>query len=105
MTTIALPERLRIDTAADCWQDLRAALDTGEALRLESAAVSDIDAAGVQVLLMARHSAGRNAQDFSLDGASAILTQAFEALGAGAPEGSAASAGQEHDTDSGEING
>ncbi|WP_024326832.1 STAS domain-containing protein [Thioalkalivibrio sp. AKL19] len=101
MTTIALPERLRIDTAADCWQELRAALDAGENLRVDAASVADIDAAGVQVLLMARHTATRKTQAFLIDGASAVLAQAFQALGA---DWAAASAGQ-HNTDSGEING
>ncbi|WP_018876640.1 lipid asymmetry maintenance protein MlaB [Thioalkalivibrio sp. ALE31] len=105
MTAIALPERLRIDTAAECWQELRAALDAGDGLQLESSAVADIDAAGVQVLLMARHAAVRNAQDFSLNEASASLAQAFQALGADDPDGLSAGAGQEHDTDSGEHNG
>ncbi|MGM0672246.1 STAS domain-containing protein [Thioalkalivibrio sp.] len=105
MTIIALPERLRIDTAAACWQELRATLDAGEDLHLESSAVADIDAAGVQVLLMARHAAGRNGQGFSLDSASTVLTQAFRALGAGQPDELAASTGQHDNTDSGEING
>ncbi|WP_018880076.1 MULTISPECIES: STAS domain-containing protein [unclassified Thioalkalivibrio] len=102
MTTIALPERLRIDTATACWQELRVALDAGEDLQVDATTVADIDAAGVQVLLMARHCAARHAQGFSIDGASAVLTQAFQALGADA---AAARAGQEHDTDSGEHNG
>ncbi|WP_018881870.1 MULTISPECIES: STAS domain-containing protein [unclassified Thioalkalivibrio] len=96
MTTIALPERLRIDTATACWQELRVALDAGEDLQVDATTVADIDAAGVQVLLMARHTATRHAQGFSINGASAVFAQAFQALGA---ERSAASTGQEHDTD------
>lgn len=104
MNPIALPERLRIDTAAECWQELRAALDAGEDLQLDSAAVNDVDAAGVQVLLMARHSAARKAQGCSLIGTSAVLAQALQALGA--PEdGFGSSAAQHDDKDSGDING
>lgn len=102
MTTIALPERLRIDTATACWQELRVALDAGEDLQVDAAAVADIDAAGVQVLLMARHTATCHAQGFSIDGASAVFAQAFQALGV---DGTVASTRQEHDTDSGENNG
>ncbi|WP_018141309.1 STAS domain-containing protein [Thioalkalivibrio sp. ALJ7] len=102
MTTIALPERLRIDTATACWQELRVALDAGEGLQVDAAGVADIDAAGVQVLLMARHTAKCHAQVFSIDGASAVFAQAFQALGV---DGTVASTGQEHDTDSGENNG
>ncbi|WP_018938347.1 MULTISPECIES: STAS domain-containing protein [unclassified Thioalkalivibrio] len=104
MTTIALPERLRIDTAAECWQELRAALDAGEDLQVDAAAVNDVDAAGVQVLLMARHSATRNAQGCSLSGTSAVLAQALQALGV-PDEGFASSAAPHDDKDSGDING
>lgn len=103
MSTIALPERLRIDTAAECWQELRAALDAGEDLQLDSAAVNDVDAAGVQVLLMARHSAARNAQGCSLSGTSAVLNEALRALGVPDDDGFAPSAETHDDKDSGEI--
>lgn len=102
MTTITLPERLRIDTASDCWDELRSALDAGEDLKLNAAPVADIDAAGVQVLLMARQVAHQNARDFSLDGTGAVLAQAFQALGIPAP---GAAGPHDHNIDSGEING
>lgn len=99
-----MPKRLRIDTAAECWQVLRAALDVGEDLQLDSAAVTDVDAAGVQVLLMARHSAARNAQGCSLTRTSAVLAQALQALGV-PDDGFGSSAAQHDDKDSGDMNG
>ncbi|WP_244270863.1 hypothetical protein [Thioalkalivibrio sp. ALJ1] len=56
-------------------------LDAGGDLRVDAAAAADIDAASVQMPLMARHTATRQAQGFSIDGASAVFAQAFQAPG------------------------
>ena len=105
MRAIKLPERLRIDTARDCWQELRTALDAGEDLELDGAPTREVDAAGIQVLVMARHMASTHGQGFALTATSIPLQQSLQTLGLTTDNGFAGIPTTVSDKDSGEIDG
>ncbi|WP_018873532.1 lipid asymmetry maintenance protein MlaB [Thioalkalivibrio sp. ALJ16] len=81
MTTITLPDRLRIDTVAECWEALHAAIDHGQPVMLQAGAVQAIDAAGAQMLLFAEQTARAQGQPVAYESCSDTLEHALGALG------------------------
>lgn len=78
--TLALDGELTVQRAAELKPVLMAALDTAPALQIDLAAVTEIDSAGVQLLLLTRRTAARRQRALQLVGHSAAVLQAFALL-------------------------
>ncbi len=59
MNSVDLDGELTIYTAAEQWSPLMAALEAGHSLRVGLAGVTEVDTAGVQILLAVRREADR----------------------------------------------
>ena len=83
MKSLTLPSDLRIQHAASLQQRLLQALEGQGQLRLRAAAVERVDAAGLQLLLAARHEAERRGRHLVLEAPSASLADGLQQLGLG----------------------
>jgi len=82
--TFVAPAELNIYAAAQACLDINAALSAlaaGDDLRIDLAAVTELDAAGLQVLLAAAQSAQRGGPAVSLTGADAAMRRRFAGSG------------------------
>jgi anti-anti-sigma factor len=82
--TIHLDGELTIYRAQELQQVLRTTLEAaadGAALRVDLSAVSEIDSAGVQVLIAARHSATAGGRSLQVEGVSPAVQEVVDLMG------------------------
>ncbi|MDE1948702.1 MAG: STAS domain-containing protein [Burkholderiales bacterium] len=82
-TPLALPSELTIYTVGDLRPSWLAWMNAagGEPWRVDGAAVAEVDAAGVQMLVALAHSAAAEHQAFALENPSPALATACRTLG------------------------
>ncbi|GAA3392229.1 STAS domain-containing protein [Cryptosporangium minutisporangium] len=78
MTRLELNDELTIVTAAETVERLKPYLATGTNLELDLSAVTDIDTAGLQILLVAKREAERLGATVTLAGTSPIVRNLLE---------------------------
>lgn len=91
--TLALDGELNIYRAADLKQELLAAVAAAPALQLDLSGVSELDTAGLQVLMVAKQAANALGHELHLRRHSAAVLEVFELLDLGAWFGDALNAG------------
>ncbi len=84
--SVHLPDELNIYAVTDLWRDIGASLppagSTGK-LSVDCAALREIDAAGVQLLLSLANTASRRAINLAFESVPEMLSQRLQAIGAG----------------------
>lgn len=81
MTRLHLGDELTIVTAAATYEQLTPYLTGGADLELDLSAVTDVDTAGLQLLLMARREAERRGSTVLLDDPSPVVRELMEFTG------------------------
>jgi len=81
---LALSGELNIYRAAELKQELLAAIAAAPALELDLAAVTELDTAGLQVLMLAKQAAGALGRELHLVQHSAAVLEVFDLLDLGA---------------------
>jgi anti-sigma B factor antagonist len=80
MTTLSITGEMTIYQAAEQHAQLQAALQAGAPLELNLAGVTELDTAGLQVLMMAKKAAQRDGRSLHLVAHSAAVQDVFEML-------------------------
>jgi len=80
MQSLAIDGELSIYRAAELRESLQSALAVGDGLELDLSAVSEMDSAGVQLLMAAKKTALMNGQQLRLVAHSPAVLEVFETL-------------------------
>ncbi len=80
MSTLTIEGEMTIYQAAEQHSQIQAALQAGDQLEINLAGVTELDTAGVQVLMMAKKTAQRDGRRLQLVAHSAAVQDVFELL-------------------------